>query len=138
MKRVSILVTLLILVLSLTAVLAGCGSKEPAGPSNLEEYVASDENLRNEIQTIADSNGLDIAVVGNMMTFTYKYTDEFDAEMKATAGPLIEQALSSYADTFKKLAKDMEEQTGLSGISIKVQYLDVKDSELYSTEYKAE
>ena len=134
MKRVSLLIALLILVLSLTVVLAGCG----AGPKNLEEYVASDENLRNDIQSLADENDLDIAAVGNVMTFTYKYTDEFDDAMKAQAGTLIEQRLSDYEGTFKGLAKELEEQTGFSGIIIKVQYLDAKDSELYSTEYKAE
>ena len=137
MKRVSFLVMLLIMIMAVTAVMAGCGSKE-TGPTNLEEYVASDETLKNEIQSIADSNGLDIAVSGNTMTFTYKYDQEFDEEMKATAGPLIEQALADYAPSFTGLAKDLEEQTKLSGIKIKIQYMDAKDSELYSTEYAAE
>ena len=134
MKRVSLLVLLLVMIMTVTAVMAGCGSKE-TGPSNLEEYVASDENLKNEIQSIADSNGLEIAVSGNTMIYTYKYDTEFDDAMKEQAGPLIEQALATYASSFTGLAKDLEEQTGLSGIKIKVQYLDAKDSELYSTEY---
>ena len=136
MKKFGIVALLMVMVLCMGLILTACGGGR--GPSNLEEIVANDEELKAEIQAIADSNGLEIEVKGNTMTFTYRYGEEFNDAAKAQAAPLIETALKEYETTFQGLAKDLEDSTKISGIVIKVNYVDAAESELYSAEYTAE
>ena len=132
MKGKKAIALILIAVMILAVLLTSCGGSKA---SNLEEYVSGDEELKAELDKIANDNGLAIDVTENLMIFTYTYPEKFDEAMKEQAGPLIEQALASYESTFQGLAKDLEESTGLSGVTIKVQYLDADATELYSAQY---
>ena len=86
--------------LAISLLLAGCGS-----PANLEEYINSNEELAQEIESYSTA-GMSIDVSENTLTYTYKYTQVFD---EAT-GKLVKKRIRNneqevYEEKLKRLPK---------------------------------
>ena len=81
MKKVITLVAAIMLLVTSTLALAGCG-----GTKTLEEYVNSDSDVQQELSDLESSlgNGGSITVKENNIKLIYKYDQTFD-EATATA-----------------------------------------------------
>ncbi len=131
MKKKTLIASLvLVLMLAMSMLLAGCGG----GPANLEEYINSNEELAQEIESYATS-GMDIDVSENTLTFTYKYTQVFDEATAALMTSSLADAMSSMDSTFESVRDTLIEETGFSDIVVKIVYTDGNDTVLYETEY---
>lgn len=135
-KRKSVLLMLLsvLMIVSMAAFMVSCGGEDPT----LESYIAEDEEAKAEIEDMAETNGLDISVVENELTYTYKYDETFDADMVDMLSEQLESAMASMDSTFNGLVTDLEEQSGISGITLVVVYQNGDGSELYRQTYPVE
>ena len=134
-KSVVLMVLAMMMIVAMSFAMASCGDKEDP---TLETYIASDEEAKAEIEDMAEANGLDISIVGNELTYTYKYDQTFDEDTAAMISEQLESAMSSMDSTFSGIAADLEEQTEISGITVVVIYQNGDGSELYSQTYTAE
>lgn len=134
-KSVVLMVLAMVMIMAMSFAMASCGEKEDP---TLESYIASDEEAKAEIEDMAEANGLDISIVGNELTYTYKYDQTFDEDTAAMMSEQLESAMSSMDSTFSGIAADLEEQTEISGITVVVVYQNGDGSELYSETYTAE
>ena len=134
-KSIVLMVLAMMMIVAMSFAMASCGDKEDP---TLETYIASDEEAKAEIEDMAEANGLDISIVGNELTYTYKYDQTFDEDTAAMISEQLESAMSSMDSTFSGIAADLEEQTEISGITVVVVYQNGDGSELYSETYTAE
>lgn len=158
MKKNVLLVLILIFALSMTLFLTGCGgsSSDSSTPSDaeeqieeeveeeaeltLEKYVANDPDTQASIDSTAETNNLEISVSGNEMTYKYDYSKMDGVTEEAMKDPstidALEQAMKESDETFTGLVKDLEDNTGISGVIITVAYT-WGDDILYSASYTA-
>lgn len=134
-KSVVLMVLAMVMTLSMSFAMASCGEKEDP---TLESYIASDEEAKAEIEEMAEANDLAISIVGNELTYTYKYDETFDADLAEMLAGELESAMGSMNSTFSGIASDLEEETGISGITVVVIYQNGDGSELYSETFTAE
>lgn len=85
---------LLSLLLAMSMMLASCG-----GPSNLEEYIDSNEEIAQQIESFS-SSGMDIDVTENTLTYTYKYNQTYDDSMAELMSTELEKQ-ASQSGTFE-------------------------------------
>lgn len=130
-KRILTGSLILMLVLAMSIMFAGCG-----GPSTLEEYVDSDSEAREMIDSMSTS-GMTIDITDNTVTYTYTYDQTFDQDIIDQMAPEMEKTMSSMSSTFEGVASSLEEGSGIEGIVVKVVYLDGAGTEIYSAEYTA-
>lgn len=131
-KTSKIIISSLIMsmLLAMSLLLAGCGG----GPANLQEYINSDEELAQEIESYSTS-GMTIDVTENTLTYTYKYDQTFDESTAALMTTELEKAMSSMDSTFENVRDTLVEETGFEDIVVKIVYTDGNDTVLYEAEY---
>lgn len=114
----------LLAVMAVTAFSAGCTNK---APDTLEAYVKANRSEQDAIEGIvSDDPNATVAINGNTMEITYVVEDiNFTADV-------LDNALNSLGDTFSGVIKDLETETGIDGISIKVSYVDGSGKEITS------
>ena len=78
---------------------------------------------------------MNVDVNGNVVTFTYTYDQTFDEDTIAAMKPEMESAMNSMESTFTGVASDLEEGSGITGVTVKVIYKDAAGTEIYSNEY---
>lgn len=127
--KITITGILLSLLLAMSLLLAGCG-----GPANLQEYISSDEELAQEIESYS-SSGMTIDVTENTLTYTYKYDQTFDESTAAAVGTELEKAMASMGSTFESVKQTLVDETGFEDIVVKIVYTDGNDTVLYESEY---
>lgn len=133
MKKVITLVAAIMLLVTSTLALAGCG-----GTKTLEEYVNSDSDVQQELSDLESSlgNGGSITVKENNIELIYKYDQTFD-EVTATAmKPQLEQAMNSMESQFQGMIDDLKEDSGIDDVSMTIVYQDANGTELYSNTYQ--
>ena len=127
MKK-KILFVLLAMLVGMTMLMTACGSGSTAEeePMTLEKYVQGDEQVQQSIdQAMADSNVL-VEIKENSIIYTFDlanmdgYTEELvhTDEIKAA----LQSALDAAGDTFGGIAKSIEDESGIAGITTVVNY----------------
>lgn len=133
-SKVLALILMLAMVMSVSMLMTSCGSD----PSTLEEYVAQDSDLQEQLDSLADSQeGMAVEIKDNQIIYTYTYPQQIDEDVLDDVKAQFESAMESTASTFEGIASSCEEETGISGITVKVVYLNNDGSEIYSNEYSA-
>ena len=129
-KKTLITSIILVLMLAMSMLLAGCGG----GPANLEEYINSNEELAQEIESYSTA-GMSIDVSENTLTYTYKYTQVFDEATASLMTSSLEDAMSSMDSTFESVRDTLIDETGFSEIVVNIVYTDGNDTVLYEKAY---
>lgn len=117
MKNRKLLAVIIAMIAVLCLTFTACG-----GPANLEEFYA-DNDLSEEF---GEEEGLEISIKGNEVIYTYDIqalgmaTDQLSQDQLKEA---LDKALDTSKKTFVNLAKQLEEETGFTGISITATYL---------------
>ena len=114
----------LVTVAAVSVFTAACGNKEP---ETLEAYVKANQSEQDAIQGIvSDDPNATVSISGNTMEITYTVEDvNFTADV-------LNNALGSLGDTFTGVINDLERETGIDGINIKVSYVDGSGKEITS------
>lgn len=133
MKKVITLVAAIMLLVTSTLALAGCG-----GTKTLEEYVNSDSDVQQELSDLESSlgNGGSITVKENNIELIYKYDQTFDEATATAMKPQLEQAMNSMESQFQGMIDDLKEDSGIDGVSMTIVYQDANGTELYSNTYQ--
>lgn len=133
MKKVITLVAAIMLLVTSTLALAGCG-----GTKTLEEYVNSDSDVQQELSDLESSlgNGGSITVKKNNIELIYKYDQTFDEATATAMKPQLEQAMNSMESQFQGMIDDLKEDSGIDDVSMTIVYQDANGTELYSNTYQ--
>lgn len=133
MKKVITLVAAIMLLVTSTLALAGCG-----GTKTLEEYVNSDSDVQQELSDLESSlgNGGSITVKENNIELIYKYDQTFDEATTTAMKPQLEQAMNSMESQFQGMIDDLKEDSGIDDVSMTIVYQDANGTELYSNTYQ--
>ena len=133
MKKVITLVAAIMLLVTSTLALAGCG-----GTKTLEEYVNSDSDVQQELNDLESSlgNGGSITVKENNIKLVYKYDQTFDEATATAMKPQLEQAMNSMESQFQGMIDDLKEDSGIDDVSMTIVYQDANGTELYSNTYQ--
>mgnify|MGYP004486199717 FL=1 len=133
MKKVITLVAAIMLLVTSTLALAGCG-----GTKTLEEYVNSDSDVQQELSDLESSlgNGGSITVKENNIKLIYKYDQTFDEATATAMKPQLEQAMNSMESQFQSMIDDLKEDSGIEDVSMTIVYQDANGTELYSNTYQ--
>ena len=123
MKKKSIICLVLVLVLACMALTAcGGGSGEKADPT-LESWMAEHPEEMDEVEV---EEGMEVSFEGNNLIYKYDLsTLDGVTEETANSDVLIDalkDGLANEEETFKGVASDLEEETGITGISVTVIY----------------
>lgn len=114
------------------ALLVGCGK-----PASLEEAVENDEKAKAEIESMTEESGVKVDISGNTITYSYDLGMELDEDTKAAVSEQLESSIASYDSTFVGIAKTLEDETKLTGITVVVNYTDSNGNVVYSTSYNS-
>lgn len=133
MKKVITLVAAIMLLVTSSLALAGCG-----GTKTLEEYVNSDSDVQQELNDLESSlgNGGSITVKENNIKLIYKYDQTFDEATATAMKPQLEQAMNSMESNFQGMIDDLKEDSGIEDVSMTIVYQDANGTELYSNTYQ--
>ena len=133
MKKVITIVAAIMLLVTSTLALAGCG-----GTKTLEEYVNSDSDVQQELSDLESSlgNGGSITVKENNIELIYKYDQTFDEATATAMKPQLEQAMNSMESQFQGMIDDLKEDSGIDDVSMTIVYQDANGTELYSNTYQ--
>lgn len=133
MKKVITLVAAIMLLVTSTLALAGCG-----GTKTLEEYVNSDSDVQQELSDLESSlgNGGSITVKENNIELIYKYDQTFDEATATAMKPQLEQAMNSMESQFQGMIDALKEDSGIDDVSMTIVYQDANGTELYSNTYQ--
>ena len=133
MKKVITLVAAIMLLVTSTLALAGCG-----GTKTLEEYVNSDSDVQQELNDLESSlgKGGSITVKENNIKLIYKYDQTFDEATATAMKPQLEQAMNSMESQFQSMIDDLKEDSGIEDVSMTIVYQDANGTELYSNTYQ--
>lgn len=133
MKKVITLVAAIMLLVTSSLALSGCG-----GTKTLEEYVNSDSDVQQELSDLESSlgNGGSITVKENNIELIYKYDQTFDEATATAMKPQLEQAMNSMESQFQGMIDDLKEDSGIDDVSMTIVYQDANGTELYSNTYQ--
>lgn len=133
MKKVITLVAAIMLLVTSTLALAGCG-----GTKTLEEYVNSNSDVQQDLSDLESSLGTggSISVKENNIKLIYKYDQTFDEATVTAMKPQLEQAMNSMESNFQGLVDDLKEDSGIDDVSMTIVFQDANGTELYSNTYQ--
>lgn len=133
-SKVLALILMFAMVMSVSVFMTSCSSD----PSTLEEYVSQDEDLKDQLDSLANSQeGMAVEIKDNQIIYTYTYPQQIDESVLDDAKEQLESAMDSMGSSFESIASSCEEQTGIKGVTVKVSYLNNDGSELVTKEYSA-
>ena len=112
-KLLGLILCCVMVVMTMTS----CGS-----PSTLEEYIAENPEAEEGIDSVAASSGMEIEIKDNTLTYIYKYDTTYTAEYVDYMKGIMDSALDNMSSTFESLGTQLEDETGIDGIVIKVLY----------------
>ena len=121
MKRKGLIALLISLVMMLSVFTTACG-----GPKTIEEYVKNDKDAQEQLDKVAESQGLAVDITGNDVVYTYDISSiDGVTEEIGTSDLMKDQlasALDNVSDQFVGLCKQLEEESKIEGVQIVVNY----------------
>ncbi|MBQ1395902.1 MAG: DUF4854 domain-containing protein [Eubacterium sp.] len=136
MKKMTAVLLIAVLAVSMLA-MAGC-SVEQKNPTNLEEYVEANEEMKAQIEETAEASDLEITIEKNTITYKFSYTETLKDNEIEEMHKALEASLAEQKATFNDLAASLEEETGLTGIQVVLVYVEGAGKELYTATYPME
>lgn len=121
MKKKGLIALLISLVMMLSVFTTACG-----GPKTIEEYVKNDKEAQEQLDKVAENQGLAVEITGNDVIYTYDISSiEGVTEEVGTSDLMKDQlasALDSVSDQFVGLCKQLEEESKITGVQIIINY----------------
>ncbi|MCI7146357.1 MAG: hypothetical protein MR991_07970 [Clostridiales bacterium] len=119
--------------------MAGCGGSE--SEMTLESFISDNPEVGEEIDNQIESNDLcDISVDydKNCCIVTMKYKETYEGNLVDQISEAIESQDEALAESCNESIKLIEDESGISGISFKVVFLNGDDTVLWEKEYTGE
>lgn len=121
MKKITIVATAIMMIMT-TIAFAGCGSSEP---KTLEEYLASNDEARQEVEdAVKAQNGdemtVDVAYDKNNVIITSTLKQTYDEDTLEAVSEAFKANSEDLTKTVKESIAQIEESTGITGVSMDV------------------
>lgn len=133
MKKIITLVATVMLLVTSTFALAGCG-----GPSTLEEYLNSDSEAQQDLKDLESSlgEGGSVTVKDNNIQMIYKYGETYDEATVNALKTQLEKSMTSMDSTFQGMVDQLKEESDIDDASLTIIYQDASGTELYQKTYQ--
>lgn len=103
---------------------------DPAVKAKLDSDIAAQSDDSMTIKVYAD---------GNALVYEYRYKDEYDLSDEATKQSMqdaLKEGCEENAETFENIADTLESEVGLSGVHVRLIYLNGDGSEIYTHDFE--
>ena len=132
MKKIITLVATIMLLVTSTLALAGCGS------TTLEDYVNGDSDAQQQLSDLESSlgEGGSVTIKDNNIEMIYKYGETYDDATVSVMKTQLEKGMTSMDSTFQGLVDELKDESGIDDASMTIIYQDASGTELYSKTYK--
>lgn len=132
MKKIITLVATIMLLVTSTLALAGCGS------TTLEDYVNGDSDAQQQLSDLESSlgEGGSVTIKDNNIEMIYKYGETYDDATISAMKTQLEKGMTSMDSTFQGLVDELKDESGIDDASMTIIYQDASGTELYSKTYK--
>ena len=118
--------------LAVVLILAGCGGTSSV---SLEEYLSENEDVMTELKASLPEN-VDCTVSENTVIYTCDMGVRLDDATAGTYSKSLEENLGAELDKdMPGNVKELERNSGINGLTIRVIYADSKGKEIYTVEY---
>ena len=131
-KKIITLVATIMLLVTSTLALAGCGS------TTLEDYVNGDSDAQQQLSDLESSlgEGGSVTIKDNNIEMIYKYGETYDDATVSAMKTQLEKGMTSMDSTFQGLVDELKDESGIDDASMTIIYQDASGTELYSKTYK--
>ena len=132
MKKIITLVATIMLLVTSTLALDGCGS------TTLEDYVNGDSDAQQQLSDLESSlgEGGSVTIKDNNIEMIYKYGETYDDATVSAMKTQLEKGMTSMDSTFQGLVDELKDESGIDDASMTIIYQDASGTELYSKTYK--
>lgn len=111
--------------------------------ATLADYLADPDvkaSIDAEIEAQTDdSMTIKVYADGNALVYEYQFTDEYDLSDDATKQSVqdaLKEGCEENASTFEDIADTLESEVGLSGVHVRLVYLNGDGSEIYTHDFE--
>ena len=111
--------------------------------ATLADYLADPDvkaSIDAEIENQTDdSMTIKVYADGNALVYEYQFTDEYDLsdeDMKQSLQDALKEGCEKNASTFEDIADTIESEVGLSGVHVRLVYLNGDGSEIYTHDFE--
>ena len=111
--------------------------------ATLADYLADPDvkaSIDAEIENQTDdSMTIKVYADGNALVYEYQFTDEYDLsdeDMKQSLQDALKEGCEENASTFEDIADTIESEVGLSGVHVRLVYLNGDGSEIYTHDFE--
>lgn len=111
--------------------------------ATLADYLADPDvkaSIDAEIENQTDdSMTIKVYADGNALVYEYQFTDEYDLSDDATKQSVqdaLKEGCEENASTFEDIANTLESEVGLSGVHVRLVYLNGDGSEIYTHDFE--
>lgn len=133
MKKIITVVAAVMLLVTSTIVLAGCG-----GTKTLEEYMNGDSEAQQELKDLESSlgEGGSVTIKDNNIQMIYKYGETYDEATVNALKTQLEKSMTSMDSTFQGMVDQLKGESGIEEASMTIIYQDASGTELYQKTYQ--
>lgn len=137
-RKIVSLILIAVLVITAAAAVTSC-KKEEKAPETLEEYVEQSDSAKEELNEISNSMSNDLLdgtmeVKGNDMIITLKYKETYDESYFDAMKKAMEDKLDEYRSTFSDALSNLEKESGIENVGLKMVVLNGDGAEIYSVD----
>lgn len=111
--------------------------------ATLADYLADPDvkaSIDAEIENQTDdSMTIKVYADGNALVYEYQFTDEYDLsdeDIKQSVLDALKEGCEENASTFEDIADTLESEVGLSGVHVRLVYLNGDGSEIYTHDFE--
>lgn len=111
--------------------------------ATLADYLADPDvkaSIDAEIENQTDdSMTIKVYADGNALVYEYQFTDEYDLSDEAekqSVQDALKEGCEENASTFENIADTLESEVGLSGVHVRLVYLNGDGSEIYTHDFE--
>lgn len=112
------------------------GDTEFATLADPDVKASIDAEIENQTD---DSMTIKVYADGNALVYEYQFTDEYDLSDDATKQSVqdaLKEGCEENASTFEDIADTLESEVGLSGVHVRLVYLNGDGSEIYTHDFE--
>lgn len=111
--------------------------------ASLADYLADPDvkaSIDAEIENQTDDNmTIKVYADGNALVYEYQFTDEYDLSDEAekqSVQDALKEGCEENASAFEDIADTLESEVGLSGVHVRLVYLNGDGSEIYTHDFE--
>lgn len=115
---------------------ASTGEAMFASLADYDVKASIDAEIENQTD---DSMTIKVYADGNALVYEYQFTDEYDLsdeDIKQSVLDALKEGCEENASTFEDIADTLESEVGLSGVHVRLVYLNGDGSEIYTHDFE--